>query len=369
MMLEALAGRTEIDDRKQHEDEGLDEADEQDVERLPDREGQSADHRSAHRAYERKRECPQSGDQGDHDAAREDVAEETQRESDGLDELLDDVEGDENDARRERKLEGFGEAAEIAGPSLHADAVPLDDEDDDQAHGERLVEVGVGAVQDRKEAERKNLDPVRDQDVEKEREGQRDDEERVLRDVLLDQPPELVIAPFEYGLHLGRFSRPQLGTNPECDPDRDHHCDGARDQAVVVEGAQRAAAQADGGVRDVDVLDHARNPCLTPAPTMTSCAPPTPRSTAHAGLPRRTAVRTATALRTAMRTTLPMTKGVSLASRAANRWPLREPMMRPAPSPTPSVRCPAMPVMRRPRPVMADETATVSLKRPPTFTA
>src|SRR5450759_1227074 len=46
-VFETLTGRAEVDDRQQHEDERLDEADEDDVERLPDDEEDGPNHRSA----------------------------------------------------------------------------------------------------------------------------------------------------------------------------------------------------------------------------------------------------------------------------------------------------------------------------------
>src|SRR5207302_9537344 len=55
-VLEAFARTAEVDHREQHEDERLDEPDEDDVERLPDREQDGADYGPAHNTHQRQGE-------------------------------------------------------------------------------------------------------------------------------------------------------------------------------------------------------------------------------------------------------------------------------------------------------------------------
>src|SRR4029077_4085075 len=209
-MFEALSGGPEIDDREQHEDERLDEADEDDVERLPDDQDQRAENSASYRSYQRQLKVGETRNQADHDCPGEDVAEEPERERQGFDRLLEDVERREDDPDWHRQLERLREASEVAPPPKRAHAVPLDDGDDDQSHRQGLVEVCVRTVQEREERQRKDLDPVGDQDVEEQRHCQRDDEKSVVRDVGLDQRAQLVVAQFEDGLSLGRFALSKL---------------------------------------------------------------------------------------------------------------------------------------------------------------
>src|SRR6202012_4066968 len=78
MVVFDLHGLAEIQDGQDREDEGLDRADEQ-VERFPDRVGRPHDVRREQR------------DQGDQDAARGGIAEETRRQRDRLGELFNEV--------------------------------------------------------------------------------------------------------------------------------------------------------------------------------------------------------------------------------------------------------------------------------------
>src|SRR5712691_791961 len=186
-MFEALSGGPEIDDREQHEYECLDEADEDDVERFPDDQDERAENSGSDRSNKRELQVGQARNQADHDRPSKDVAEQPKRKRQGLDRLLEDVERSEDDPHRHRQLERLREATEIAPPPKRPDAVPLHDGDDDQRHGQRLVEVGVRTVQEWEERQGKDLYPVGDQDVEEERHCQRDDEESVVRDVGLDE--------------------------------------------------------------------------------------------------------------------------------------------------------------------------------------
>src|SRR4029077_2866220 len=371
MVLEALAGSTEINDRQQHEDERLDEPDEDDVERLPDGEAHRAGHHTTRSAHDRECVVSKACDQGDHHAPGEDVAEEPERQRDRFDRLLEDVERDEYDACRQRQLKWLGEASQVTSPSQHADAVPLNHRDHDQAKRERLVQVGVGAVEDREEPKRQNLQPVTHEDVQEQGDRDRDDEDGVLGNVVFDQASEKVVAPFVDGLHLAGLARPQLRADPECDYQCHEHGEGAGDEAVVVECAPpRPAAKADRRVGDIDVgVDHARRPWRIPAATMTSCAAPTPMSTAHGAMPSTRAARIATALTAAIRTTLEATKGAPISSVPATRRPLKEPMMRPAPRPMPRDRFPAAPATITTMVAKAADATTVSRTIPPSFTA
>src|SRR2546425_434982 len=83
----------------------------------------------------------------------------------------------------------------------------------------------------------KDLQPVTNEDVQEQRHRDRDDEDRVLGNVVLDQASEKVVAPFVNGLHLAGLARPQLRADPECDYQCHEHGEGAGDEAVVVESA------------------------------------------------------------------------------------------------------------------------------------
>src|SRR6202158_4964338 len=124
LMFETLAGHSEVDDRQQHEDERLDEPDEDDIKRLPHNEQGCADDRPANRADGRQRQGTETGDETDHHAAGEDVAEKPERQRDWFDQLLENVERRENDPRRQRKLERLREAPQESLPAQDFDAVP-----------------------------------------------------------------------------------------------------------------------------------------------------------------------------------------------------------------------------------------------------
>src|SRR3954451_19304550 len=85
----AGAGHAEVEDGQQGEDEGLQSSQEQGVEQLPDDvedDGEEAPERDVGR-----RQLHQRADQGDHDAAGEDVAEESQGQRDRLQQVLEDL--------------------------------------------------------------------------------------------------------------------------------------------------------------------------------------------------------------------------------------------------------------------------------------
>src|SRR4029077_7744673 len=123
-VLEAFARHAEVDHREQHEDERLDEADEDYVERLPDRQQQRADHGPTDGAHQRQRQGSETRDEADHDRARENVSEQSKGQRHGLDQLFEDVERRVDRAAPYGELERFGEVPQVAAPALNPDAVP-----------------------------------------------------------------------------------------------------------------------------------------------------------------------------------------------------------------------------------------------------
>src|SRR3982075_2262635 len=121
-VLESLSGSAEVDDRQDHEDERLNEADEDDVKRLPQKQERRPDDGSAHSAHHRQSQRAKSSDQDDHHRPRKDVAEKSKRKGHRLDELLQDVEWRVGDSEGERHFERFGETPEVAAPAKRADA-------------------------------------------------------------------------------------------------------------------------------------------------------------------------------------------------------------------------------------------------------
>src|SRR5216683_7073105 len=370
VVLETLAGGTEINDRQQHEDECLDEADEDYVERFPKGEQRGPEHCSSDGADSRQRQSAEACDEADHHRAGKDVAEEPKGQGDRFDQLFENVEGCVNRTSPDRELEGFREAPQVAPPTECSHAVPLHNPDHDQRHCQRLVQIGVGAMQDWEESKRQDLEPVGDEDVHEQRHRQRDDEERVIGDIGLDQGAQLVVAQFEDGLDFRRLALSELRAKPEADSDGHHNGESARYDAVVVQGAKRAAPEVDSrvGTRGRVRVDHARRPFLTPAATMISCAAATPMSTAHIAIPTSNATRIAIALTAAIRMRLDATKGVPISRVPATRRPLKEPMTKPAPRPRPSDRCPATPARSTMTVARAADATTVSRTTPPTFT-
>src|SRR5712691_3603061 len=154
-MFETLPGRAEILDGQQHEDESLNETDEKNIESLPDRQQHAADDRTGYESHNRKRKRPEA----------DDVAEQPHRQRHRLGHFLYQVERNENDSSDQRQLEWLRKAPQETRQAKHSDAVPLDDHDHHDGHGQRLVQVRIGAVKDRHDAERQELDPVGDQDV------------------------------------------------------------------------------------------------------------------------------------------------------------------------------------------------------------
>src|SRR4029077_2569957 len=129
--------------------------------------------------------------------------------------------------------------------------------------------------------------------------------------------------------------------NPERNRERGDDGDGARDEAVVVEGAQGPAPEVDRRVcadRSVGV-DHARSPWRTPAATMTSRPRPIPSGTVHAWVPKISAASKTRELNATNRMRLAILNGVPRTSSSWIAYPLTGPIRRPTVMPTPNPRC------------------------------
>src|SRR2546430_10575105 len=136
--LESLARHTEIDDGEQREDERLDCADEEDVERLPDDET-NLSQRSEYDAKRGRQPTAwhQPGEEGDerpdeihHQRAGKDVPEEPEGQGDRLDDFFHDVEWNKQDPYRQRHLKRPREAPKATAHAQHPQAVSLDHDDD-----------------------------------------------------------------------------------------------------------------------------------------------------------------------------------------------------------------------------------------------
>src|SRR3954470_562114 len=135
-------GEAEVHDRQQREDQRLDHTDEH-VEQLPD---------DVRKAEDVRREEP---DQRDHQAAGEEVTEQSQCQRERLGELLDGTERDE-------PARGTHEALDVAEHALlaHPDEVHPQQHDD----GECCGQVDVGGRRDEGLVRGHDLHPVRDED-------------------------------------------------------------------------------------------------------------------------------------------------------------------------------------------------------------
>src|SRR6185312_6124465 len=162
----------------------------------------------------------------------------------------------------------------------------------------------------------------------------RDDEHRALVHVGLDQASELVIAPLEDRLHAAWLAFAQSRADPESDSDRGDDRDEARDDAVVVDRAQRPAPEVDGRVcarsrLAVDHLAAALSPWRMPAAAMTSWAAAIPISTVQAAVPTSSASPIASALKMESRARLEPTKDPCGSYSLVITKPLAEPRRRP----------------------------------------
>src|SRR5712692_9001739 len=369
LFFETFARHTEIDDGEQCEDKRLDAADEEDVERLPEDE-QSLHDRGQHHAegasrqarwHQARHVADQQAEQVDHQGSGKDVAEQPQRQRHRFDDLLDDVERNEEDPNRQRHLEGLGEASKVAAHPEHPQAVGLDHDDDDQRDREGLIQVGVRRVDG--PGQRKEIEPVGDEDVEADRHRERHDEGSALAHRLPDQPPHVVDQELEEQLELARDTVAQAVGNHESDQQRDHDRDRAGDQAVVVEGAVPGAANAYrrmGAGWGLGQEDHPESASLTANPASTSWAiaiPPTTSQTCER--PISNPIPSPSPVRSSSRTRLTAVKPMPSASERWTITPFALPTSRPIANASPLLSCPvAIPNATTPMATRL-ETATV----------
>src|SRR6266576_3490645 len=95
VLFEPFAGEPEVDQRQQHEDECLNQANEQDIEKLPDRERDG----SCEPGSNVRQVSKQQRDDKDHQEACKEVSEKPKRQRRRLCDLLDYVETGKEDAR------------------------------------------------------------------------------------------------------------------------------------------------------------------------------------------------------------------------------------------------------------------------------
>src|SRR3569833_2923945 len=137
----AGVGNAEIDDGQHHENEGL-QGDHQQMEDQPAeiQQGLHRQHEVHHRAY---RGAAQQRDQQELQLAREQIAEQSHRQTEGLghffDQTHDDVDRHEEFAERVEQ-----EHLEVADRALHLDVVEDDEQEHRERHREGGIEVGGG---------------------------------------------------------------------------------------------------------------------------------------------------------------------------------------------------------------------------------
>src|SRR3569623_1666402 len=137
----AGVGHAEIDDGRHHENEGL-QGDYQQMEDQPAgiQQGLDRQHEVHQCAY---RGAAQQRDQQEHQLAVDQIAEQSQRQTEGLghffDQAHDDVDRHEEFAERVEQ-----EHLEVADRTLHLDVVEDDEQEHRERHRERGVEVGGG---------------------------------------------------------------------------------------------------------------------------------------------------------------------------------------------------------------------------------
>src|SRR3569623_552729 len=137
----AGVGHAEIDDGQHHENEGL-QRDHQQMEDQPAeiQQGLHRQHEVHHRAY---RGAAQQRDQQEHQLAREQIAEQSQRQTERLGHFFDQTQHEE--ARHKKFPERVEqEHLEVADRTLHLDVVEDDEQEHRERHRERGVEVGGG---------------------------------------------------------------------------------------------------------------------------------------------------------------------------------------------------------------------------------
>src|SRR3954451_1133348 len=226
------AGHPEVEDGQQREDEGLDRADEH-VEELPDDVEDAAEDATHGDPADLPRD--QRTDERQHDAAREDVAEEPQRQGDRLDELLEDI-------QREEDRIGLHEVLEIALEPLLPHPVGPDPADHQQRH--RIGEVGVrGRARQQVQLVGRlagdQLEPVRGEDEEEQRHGVGDhrgvDPAEVGVDLAGDLADDRLPDQLQLGRHVVLGVLGQLVAGPEPQAHDDHTGDHGRPDGVQVE--------------------------------------------------------------------------------------------------------------------------------------
>src|ERR1035437_10346857 len=348
-----LAGLAEIDDCEQHEDEGLDRADEEDVEQLPDGHEDERHHRQRGSDHgfpgPGLEERPQ---QVDHHHPGEDVAEKSEGQGNRLHHLLDDGE------RREWRAKVV---VEVAAQAAHPDGVALAHEEDDQSHGERQVEVGVGRLD--RLLEREEVEPVGDQDEEADggRQGQEEGGD-LLPHGLTDQVAHIAEEELEHHLEPARLAAPQ-GAHEE-KPDREG-------QRVRVVGAEKAApaADGDGGVSarsgdGEELADHrARSTSRSEAAESTNWATAMPAATRIArSQPSTNPLRIASMVRIPSRRMLVAAKAPPMPSSRTARNPFPARRMRPSARATPLSGRPSAPATTSATRAMPVQVAAVTLR-------
>src|SRR6202171_218712 len=162
--LDSFPCETEVGDRQQHENEGLDESDETDVEQLPYRKDDGTDQPGTDVGLA----AQQQDDDVGHEEARKEVAEQSHRECDRFHDLVDEVQRDEQQPPWHRNVVRPVQevVANVPRRSMDPERVPLHEQEDHDAHGQRLVEVRVRGVQVGDQRDGQEVDPVRYQDVE-----------------------------------------------------------------------------------------------------------------------------------------------------------------------------------------------------------
>src|ERR1700722_13978840 len=229
----------EVHDGQEGEDEGLDRADEQLVERLPH---EQADPRRVGR--------DQRHDHHDHQHAREDVAEEPEREGDRLGDLLDDVD-------RGQCGVGLGVVLEVPLPATRLHRVVVHQEDDGEGQSQGKVHVARRRGQEPRVAAGDEGEPVADQDEEGDRDPQADEGEALGADGGRGQVGDLLDERLPEELKLPGHSGGDLGPHAQAETQDDGRRDERGPHHVAVDSEARYVPHtAVGADRDVAAGEH-----------------------------------------------------------------------------------------------------------------
>src|SRR6185437_12829760 len=227
-------GRVEVEDGEQGEDERLDGPDDEDVEELPD----DAQDQVDDVADGEGAQLPgaEGGDQREHEGAGEQVAEEPERQGDGLGDLLDQV--DEQVGRQEEDRERLGEVVlDVAVEAPGADRRDVDEHDDEEGHGQRQVDVGGGDDQEFVPGPHpEDLEGVADQDEHEQGDGQRDDGEAPGADGALDLLGDGLDARLVDDLQAAGDAAGGLPPDGEAEGEHDQHGHAGGPDDVPVDG-------------------------------------------------------------------------------------------------------------------------------------